>query len=218
MNAVRDHGWNIKNHQPLDPKLKVVHVLANQHLNKNQNDDQLKTQQAREQIRQYEETIRILKEENTQVKQLYMNLLKDRNGKADNLNHNNIASNNQQLNQLQQETRALKAVIESLKETIQILKDRNISLQFTVNDLQSQSSYENQNASNNQLIYNLQQELRTMKLVLQQKEETIRTLESQNLNLQARLRDAEINPPPSSLPPRTSRTRDNDSQGCCIIM
>jgi uncharacterized protein involved in exopolysaccharide biosynthesis len=203
----------------LDPKLKIVHVLANQHSNKKQNDnDHLKTQQAKEQIRQHEETIRILMEENAQVKQLYLNVLKDRNGNTGNLNTNNTTSNSQQLNQLQQETRALKAVIESHKGTIQILKDQNVSLQRKVNGLQTQSSWENRNASNNQLISNLQQEIRTMKSMMQQKIETIRTLESQNLSLQARLREAVMHPPSGSLPPRASRTRDSGSQGCCIIM
>lgn len=226
MNAVRGPGWNTQRRQPLDPKLKIKHVLANQHSNKKQNDnDHLKTQQAREQIRQHEETIRILMEENAQVKQLYLNALKDRNGNTRNLNTNNNASNSQQLNQLQQETRALKAVIESHKGTIQILKDQNVSLQLKVNGLQTQSSSENQiNASNNQLIYKLQQDIRTMKSMMQQKIETIRTLESQNLSLQARLREAVMHPPSSinhhntPLPPRVSRTRDSGSQGCCIIM
>lgn len=198
-----------------------MHVLANQYSNKKQNDDDhFKTQRAREQIRQHEETIRILMEENAQVKQLYLNALKDRNGNTGNLNTNNTASNSQQLNQLQQERRALKAVIESHRETIQILKDQNVSLQRKVNDLQIQSSSENQiNASNNQRIYQLHQDIRTMKSVSQQKIETIRTLESQNLNLQARLREAVMHPPSSSLPPnRPSMTRDSGSQGCCIIM
>lgn len=213
LNAIIGHGWNIKRHQPFDPQLRVAHVLANQYSNNKQNiDDNLviRNQQAREQIRQFEETIRILKEENTQVKQLYLNAFK--NERLQNVNHNNNASNSQQIIQLQQEIRTLKSVIDSHKATIQILEDRNYALQFTVNDMQ----IPNANVSNNQLIHNLQKELQTMKSNLESKIENIRILESQNNNLRVRLREAEINS--SSNGRFTSRREDNVSQGCCTIM
>lgn len=229
MNAISGHGWNIRRHQPFDPQLRVSHVLANQNSNNNLNNNDnlaIRNQQTIEQIRQFEETIRILKEENNQVKQLYLNALKNERFQQNANNHSNIASNSQQLNQLQHEIRTLKSVIESHKATIELLNDQNYALKFTVEELQitcTGSNLQTNNLSETNVIHSLKQELRGMKCNLESKMEKIRELENQNNNLHMRLREAEINSSsyrgilPRTMP-RTSRREDNVSQGCCIIM
>lgn len=230
LNAISGHGWNIRRHQPFDPQLRVSHVLANQNSNNNLNNNDnlaIRNQQTIEQIRQFEETIRILKEENNQVKQLYLNALKNERFQQNANNHSNIASNSQQLNQLQHEIRTLKSVIESHKATIELLNDQNYALKFTVEELQitcTGSNLQTNNLSETNVIHSLKQELRGMKCNLESKMEKIRELENQNNNLHMRLREAEINSSsyrgilPRTMPRTSRRDEDNVSQGCCIIM
>ena len=135
-NAVSGHGWNSNTSQPYDPKLKIGRVLAKQYSRHEQTDGN-NSQQAI-QIHQLEDTIRILKEENSKVKQLYMEvkqLYMDRL-KVVNVN-NNANATAKQLSSLQEEIRQMKSIIESRTQTIRQMSNENANLRVELSSAQT---------------------------------------------------------------------------------
>ncbi|XP_032794728.2 uncharacterized protein LOC116931254 isoform X1 [Daphnia magna] len=223
LDAVNDHGWNGKKNQPYDPKLNWGKLFAQQHSNrKRDNVGNLATRNheiKQQEIDQLEETIRILQEENTKIKQIYHSRLTKVNDAVSDFNESNVKPDSQQVNQLQQKIQLLNSDLQSQMATVRLLRDEKANLQVMINNLRVGSLYKNNTnvSADNKRIAQLEEQLNAMRLDLQYKNDRIRSLTQQNSDSLAAFMEAQAKIPFNRFPSESSRT-NNEHQGCCIIM
>ncbi|XP_057376355.1 uncharacterized protein LOC130697469 [Daphnia carinata] len=219
LDAVNGHGWNEKKNQPYDPKLNLGKIFAQQHsnrkLDKSARSNHEKKQQ---QIDQLEETIRILQEENTKMKQNYLSRLTQLNSAIENFSDSNMKPNSQQVNQLQQKIQLLNSDLQSQTAAVRLLRDEKASLQTVINNLRVMSlSKNNTNVSDNKRTDQLEQQLNAMRLDLQRQNDLVSSLTEQNSNLLSAVMEPQARIHSQRVYSQSSRT-NNEQQGCCIIM
>lgn len=203
--------------------MKISHILARQHshrapnnvANLKTNNDGLRQQQ----IDQLEETIRILQEEKAKMTQIYLSCIRELNDTVGFFNENKVKLDGQQVNQLQQKTQTLNSILRSQGATVRFLTDENSRLQVTIKNLQAESLSKNKvNVPDIRRIDQLEHQLNAMRLDLQNKNEQIFLLGEKNSNLQVAFREAQNQLAYNRILSGSTRTSDEDAQGCCIIM
>ncbi|KAI9561694.1 hypothetical protein GHT06_012654 [Daphnia sinensis] len=221
LDAVNGHGWNGNKNQPHDPKLTLGKLFAQQHSNRKLDNvgnfarsNQEKMQQ---QIDQLEETIRILQEENTKMKQNYLSRLTKVNDAFSDFD-SNVKADSQQVNQLQQKICVLNSDLQAQTAAVRLLRAEKANLEVMINNLRVTSlSKNNTNVSDTRRIAQLEQQLNAMRLDLQHKNDLVRTLTERNSNLQDAFQEAQARTQFDGFPSESYRT-NNEHQGCCIIM